>query len=857
MAQAVGSLADRVGPSEPRGADPLLRAWLELVLVLVLVGATLGCSPPAQGNDSPGGDTAAGSDVLFGDTGGGDDGAAGDTAGTDTAHVDAAHVDTASADELGDASTDDASTDDTSTDDASTDDTTSSDSASDDTASGDTAPGDSADGGGGPSACASDLCGQTTFAFTPNAGAVSVKLAGTMNGWKVDLAPELEDPDGDGTFELTTKLSPGTYQYKFVVDGQWHQDPSNPASVDDGYGGQNSVLLVPSCQGPLLLTGHVTDEAAGSFTATFSVQQAPIALGDLAITIDWKPAPADALAWSDPTQIGEGAGLKLQLKGLAKGVHDVRVGCGKHSHLLKVSVGVASDWRDTVLYFAMTDRFVNGDPNNDGPFADLPTSTNWQGGDFVGISGKIDEGYFDKLGVGAIWISWPVKQPSSAEAGGRPDATGCGLDPKKIAYTPIAYAGYHGYWPVEPDVVEPRFGTLAELQTLVTKAHAHGIRVLLDFTANHVHTSSPWYTAHKDDGWFHQPAQVCGDIGWDKAPVTCWFTGYLADFDHNGPARYALLDSAIGWARNTGVDGFRVDAVKHVEMGFVEDLRRRVQDELELTGFPFWLVGETFTGDAGAIKAFVSPTRLHGQFDFAGNYAILEAFAKGYKGLDGLDAAWRGSWSVYGADALMSTFLGNHDIARFLSMAGGSVSCGIWDMVSNQALGWKNPPPSLSDATPYQKLRLAFAWLYSVPGIPLVYHGDEFGMPGAGDPDNRRMMRFGSQLTENEAATLGFMQTLGEVRSEHPALRKGSWAEPLWKEADFLAYARVLGDDRVVVLLHRGEGDKSGTLDVSSVGWAEGTALVDLLTGTAMGTVQGGKLAFSVPTRTVRLLASK
>ncbi len=817
------------------------------VAALLALGATAGCSPPPQGSGAES-DTApadsANDGFRFGET---DSGAASaDTASTDDATAPLpSDTDTAGGATDGDAMAGGGDAADAVAEDqgevASGED-------ANDGASADTGQ----DGASAESACKSYACGLTSFAFTPPAGATSVKLLGTMNGWQLGNAPELEDPDGDGVFELTLPLSAGTYQYKFVADGKWYQDPSNPDGAPDGYGGQNSKVVVPTCLGPLLLKSQSSDAATQSFQATFAVTKGPIATADLQLTVNWQPAPAGALTWKV-----QGEELSLHLKGLGKGIHDVRLGCGAHSHLLKVAFDAPQDWRDTILYFAMTDRFVNGDKANDAPFPDLPLAVNWQGGDFAGIGQRIDDGYFSSLGVGAIWISWPVAQPTQPEPGSRPDTLGCGLDPKKIPSLPVSYSGYHGYWPVKVDQVEPRFGTLADLRAMVQKAHGKGIRVLLDFTANHVHTESPWYAAHKDDGWFHQPAKVCADIGWDVAPVECWFTNYLADFDHDGPARYALLDSAVRWVHDTGVDGFRVDAVKHIEMGFVEDLRQRVSDEFELTGFSFWLVGETFTGDAGAIANFVGPKRLHGQFDFAGNYAILETFAKGWKGLDGLDASWRAHFAIYGGDALMSTFLGNHDIARFHSLASGALSCGIWDMVSDAAAGWKNPPGPSSDAQPYEMLRLAFAWLYAVPGIPLIYYGDEFGMPGGGDPDNRRMMRFGTQLGDHEAATLAFLKKLGQVRAAHPALRTGSWGQPLWKQADLLAFARVAGEDRVVVLLHRGAGGMQGSLDVSSVGWADGSKLVDALSGLDAGSVENGKVTFTMSPRTVRYLVAK
>ncbi len=692
-------------------------------------------------------------------------------------------------------------------------------------------------------------CGDIWLAYEAAPGVKEVLASGSFNNWgdSAATATVLLDEDGEGTFEAVLHLSPGTYQYKFVVDGNWIPDPANPHQVDDGYNGFNSVLTVAPCPTPgaLSLTSHETNEF-GDFTAVFEVLDGDLpAPEEVTVTVDHAPQ-SGAVAVSGST-------VEVSLEGLAAGIHDVRVMVDDETLLLKVYVGVSTDWRETILYFVMTDRFSNGDVTNDSPVDGVDWRTNYQGGDFAGVTQKIEAGYFDALGVGAIWLSWPVDNPGGFHEGGRPSEHYCGMDPKTAPMTGTQYTGYHGYWPADLYETEEHFGTMAELQQLVTTAHAHGIRVLLDFTANHVHESSPFYQEHKDDNFFHFPAEICQDVGWDNKPVSCWFTSYLPDLNYSNPAAVeAVLDYAMFWAKETGCDGFRLDAVKHIEFEFVTALRARAKAEMELTGIDFYIVGETFTGDAGLIKSFIGPDKIHGQFDFPANINVLKGFATQEIGLGEMDAAVRLAKEVYGSSALMSNFIGNHDIARFISQASGMVACGIWDVVSNIAQGWLFAPERPSDWLPYQKLQLAFTYIMTIPGIPLIYYGDEYGMPGAGDPDNRRMMQFGTDLTSHEAGTLEFLQTLGQVRRDHPALAKGDWLS-LWAESDFLAYARTTGGDRVVVLVNRSSETKAGQMDLTQTLIPGGTVLTDAFSGTSVTVDQNLQFVFSVPGRTAAI----
>lgn len=720
-------------------------------------------------------------------------------------------------------------------------------------------PGD--DGGSGDGDDPS-TCGLVTFSYDAGNQAVSeVLVSGTFNGWAGTVAEgawPLSDDDSDGTWQVTRRLDSGHHLYKFVVDGSWIADPGNPNREDDGYGGYNSVLDI-DCEVHLEVLSYASDDVTGHLEATLRLGPAPAVLDPDSVAVSLDHQPLDAGDWTVA-----GNDIEIALDGLADGYHDLRVdaaaGDGRRAaqKLLKFALGVSPDWQDALLYFAMIDRFANGNAGNDAPLADVDTRTNYQGGDFAGLRQKIEAGYFDDLGVSALWITWPGDNLDGYAAGARADEHYCGMNAQNMATAPMNYSAYHGYWPVELDRPEEHFGTWQELEQLVDVAHAHGIRILLDFVANHVHVDSPLYQEHKDDffNWPDNGSQhVCAEVGWDVEPETCWFTPYLADIDYRNPAAVEyMVELALEWIRRTGADGFRLDAVKHVNRAFVYRLRERLGREIETTGNTFYLVGETFTGDAALIASYLGAGQIHGQFDFPLNMQVLMGFATRQVGLNEMNTAVRLAKSVYSdayADSIMSNFLGNHDIARFISLAAGDIACGVWDVVSNIAQGWLAPPGTPSDPVAYDMLRLAFTYIMTVPGIPLIYYGDEIGLPGAGDPDNRRLMLFGAQLDADQQALLEFMKRLGGLRASQPLLRTGDWGTPLLAEADLLVYPRSLGDRVALVVLNRGDADRSLDLDVSALLVANGTKFTDGLDPTSpQATVSAGHLGITARART-------
>ena len=489
------------------------------------------------------------------------------------------------------------------------------------------------------------------------------------------------------------------------------------------------------------------------------------------------------------------------------------------------------DWRDAVLYFVMIDRFANGDRGNDQPVGGLQPPAEYQGGDLVGLRQKIDSGYFDGLGVNALWLTSPLDNA---------DGAGRGTD----GYD---YSGYHGYWPKDLEQVEPRIGTEAELKAVIDAAHARGIAVILDYVMNHVHSESPIYAEHP--AWFwpnsngHGGNCVCGDgCSWDDPfdRKRCWFTSYLPDFDfRNDDARRWSVANAIAWAKRLGADGYRLDAVKHLEDGWLTDLRGRLDGEVEWDQ-RFYLVGETYTGDRDLIKYYVRPDMLDGQFDFPMRAQLLEKILRRQGSMTELADWLGGNDSFYGTGAIMSTFLGNHDVPRSIHLAEDTPLWGDWDGGKERA--WVDRPQLPSSAAPFERVAVAYTLLYTSPGVPLLYYGDEIGLPGAGDPDNRRFMQWDG-YTAAQTALRDRLARLGAIRRDHAALRRGS-RRVLGSATHTMVYEMSAPGDTVVVALNRHDAAQPAT------GLPAGS-YDDLVTG------QQVTAPLSIPARTGMVLVAR
>lgn len=454
-------------------------------------------------------------------------------------------------------------------------------------------------------------------------------------------------------------------------------------------------------------------------------------------------------------------------------------------------------WRDAIMYQIFTDRFANGNPANDidNSAGDLARVTDpnsrWQGGDFAGITQKIREGYFDAMGINALWISSPIvnshnSQPAVDPGDSRRFASYHSYHPVATGYTHLDDYGY-------ASAIEPAFGTEAELHELVNTAHAHGIRVIPDFVANHVQREARIYEEHPD--WFW-PYNQCHNR-WDEARIGCWFTADMPDFDYGGhpEATRAVVDHAIWMVQEFNFDGFRADALKHMDDSFVRALRAAVVDQIETTvdnhllpdePTVFYMVGESLGGWA---RYHVRADMVQGQVDeeyYNMTKAALLTFNRSMLDLANFalanDTAYLSERPELGPGgypgAVMGNFFGNHDQVRALTEAGGAIEQG------------------------YQRLRMAQTFLFTSPrNVPMLYQGDDIGTLGGPDPENRAMHRFAG-LSANELASLENARRAGRLREEHPALRRGT-REHVREEDWFWVYRVRYEDDVVYVAINR------------------------------------------------------
>jgi glycosidase len=720
--------------------------------------------------------------------------------------------------------------------------------------------GSAGEGGGGPQC--EDPFKRCEHLFTYPAGTESsVELRGSFSasGWDVGVPLAKQGSTWSATVEIPYNF---TIRYKYLVDGStWTHDPGNTNQEPDGQGGTNSILAGQSCEDFTCATVPApwdcpTDGRTCTTKFIYPVgSETSVAIAGSMNS--WQPQPMvkQGNLWvaNFPDQAwGDEVLYKFVLNGTdwipdPGNPNKVDDGFGGFNSVLSVSCDwwtcgsspqecgdvTAFDWRDAVMYFAMVDRFRNGDGQvNPVPGADgdngFGSNAQYVGGDLKGVTQSMD--YLDGLGVSAVWLSAPFENRNIPGKGMNDD---------------YQYSAYHGYWPSPDDIdysknppvplpkVESRIGTATDLRQMVDAAHAkisangHGMKVLFDYVMNHVDAESGLYKARAGQGWFAQYNNqtvlcsgnaVCGGECWNHDPwgTKCAFTDYLPPFDFdNTAARAWSINDAVWWAKEYGIDGYRLDAIKHVPMAWLTELRTRLNSEFpNPAGDRFYLVGETYTwDDYGVLKAYVDPaTKLDGQFDFPFRKQLCRAMFSKQSSMQDFSSWMSQNDGRYGPGALMSTWIGNHDIPRVVHAAAGQAGC---EEGSHTGNSWTPNYTQPADAAPYERLAVAFAVMLTNPGVPMIYYGDEIGLAGGGDPDNRRPMPWNdAQLNAHQKELRAKVSKLATARGENKALTRGS-RSTLFVDADAWVY-RMGGcaPDAKPVVVAVNRADSSKTVNV-------------------------------------------
>lgn len=633
-----------------------------------------------------------------------------------------------------------------------------------------------------------------SFSFT---GAVaSVKIKGEFNAWNAEstILDQIENE-----FSTILLLDPGVYQYLFVVDGNEIRDPNNPDSVSNGMGGWNSVIKLPRPDKSIL--PWLTTKERSALTVTLSLSN---------------PATEIFAYWENfrikNYRIDDKNTVEIQIPAYAeaiersfirvwasnnKGVsNDVLIPLHYDKVLSNPSLITRADKEANILYFLMVDRFNNGDINNDQPVddPDIHFKANYYGGDLKGVTKKIEDGYFESLGITTIWLS-PVAQNPMGAYGKYPN-------PK------TTFSGYHGYWPISSSKVDHRFGTDQELKELLDKAHAKGMNVILDYVANHVHEEHPLYQEHKD--WttpLYLPDGTMNTERWDDHRLTTWFDTFLPTLDLSRPEVVdPMTDSALYWLKAYDFDGFRHDATKHIPALFWRELTKKTKQQIIIPNQKkVFQIGETY-GSRELINSYINTGMLDGQFDFNVYDDAVQTFANPETSFDRLANSINESISYYGYHNLMGNITGNQDRARFISYADGSVR---FDDDAKLA-GWTRQI-DVQDTVAYQKLNMLTAFMMTIPGLPVVYYGDEIGSPGGNDPDNRRMMRF-DDVNKFEKKSREITSKLIDIRKENLALIYGDF-NILESNQEVMVIRRKYFDNEIITVFNK--SSKIKTIEVS------------------------------------------
>jgi len=504
--------------------------------------------------------------------------------------------------------------------------------------------------------------------------------------------------------------------------------------------------------------------------------------------------------------------------------------------------------QDDVMYLIMPDRFANGDPTNDEPGEALGSHDRskpraYHGGDLRGIQNHLP--YLQDLGVTTLWLTPVVKNGAAQD--------------------------YHGYGAVDLYAVDPHLGALKDYQELVAAAHKQGMKILFDAVPNHVGPKHPWAVNPPLPDWFHGTLQHHIDsfsplkgsfygkaggqaIGNDPFEALIdphasmhmkrnltegWFFGILPDMNTENPTvEQYLLQNSIWWAEISGLDGYRIDTFPYVGRKFWANWHsglRRLYPYLTT-------IGEVFHPDPSVTSFFAGGVRrydgidsgLSTVFDFPTFFTLRDVLLRSAPTGRIADVLWHDA--LYAHPEMLVPFFANHDVPRFASAEGSTPA----------------------------KLKLAFGLTLTLRGIPEIYYGDEIGMPGGGDPDNRRDFPGGWIGDANDAFTqagrtrdqqkiFSYVQALLRLRREHAALRSGQLWHLASDESSYV-FVRESEEERVVVAFNNADQQRELRIPLADTP-VQRAAAIELLLGEARAELAKGEIRIAMPAQSLTIFS--
>jgi glycosidase len=511
--------------------------------------------------------------------------------------------------------------------------------------------------------------------------------------------------------------------------------------------------------------------------------------------------------------------------------------------------------RADVIYLIMPDRFANGDPTNDQP-ADAPNSYDranpraYHGGDLRGIREHLP--YLKDLGVTTLWLTPILKNGAPQD--------------------------YHGYGAVDLYAVDPHLGTINDYQQLVSAAHQQQMKILFDAVINHIGPNHPWVKNPPLPDWFHgTPAQHTNSstpldgsfygksnqqpstndafeaLVDPHAPARLsknltqgWFVNVLPDLNTENPvvAQY-LVQNSIWWAETTGLDGYRLDTFPYVPRKFWAAWHlalRRLYPNLTT-------IGEVFHSDPSVTSFFMGGQKRYDGvdsgvttlFDFPLYFTLRNVLQHGAPA--GQITEILRHDSLYNRPDSLVTFFGNHDVTRLSNAATDT--------------GGHLPDEGL------KSLELAYGLTLTLRGIPQLYYGDEIGMSGGADPDNRHDFPGGwsddpknaftaDGRTPQQQKIFSYVQTLLRLRREHSVLAQGHLWHLASDDSSYI-FERDSEEEKVIVAFNNSKESRQLKIPLKDTPVQDAAGLTNLL-GEARGRIADSQLELAMPPQSLTIV---
>ncbi len=623
---------------------------------------------------------------------------------------------------------------------------------------------------------------RTHFSVLPTIENPKAFLTGTFNGWHPNNLPML--PDETGIPRLNLFLEPGKYYFKFIVDGIPTTD-ANYKLVTDVQGNEmNMIHIMPINNSVAVHPIGKSKNTDGSLTLQFAMSggfepEVKNIIGwwdNALLSVEYIKVQKNTFSITLPTEKikKQGGTLRfgINIPGGCTDIIPIYLSNGTIDTSNKRSL------QDRSIYSVLIDRFHDGNSTNNAPLRNdsvIPYA-NYKGGDFAGVTKKIKDGYFSDLRINTLLLSPFNDNPDNAL--------------QSPLTTPAKTSAYLGLWPQNSEKTENRFGSVDELKNLVKEAHQKNISVILDYIADQVYISHPYY--QKNSSWFL------------KQPNRDIYTG-IFNFDKVPDAIETITDNIVWWLETTQADGIKIDNAGTINDEFRRTLAKKINVLEQKHNKSIVVIGHIRE------VPYLPPTlRSEGQMDSYLNATLYEGL---YSAVTATENPVEELATALASDKLCT------DCLNYLDEPTGYVHPKI---PAKRTLDFI-PLPTAAQVDSMSQLKRKFNSLslfniltHTLPGIPILHTGEEIGFSATASTTNPNVMYFGDSLFYEEKVVLTQTKKITGLRAKYSALRTGTF-HLVFAQSNWLTYIRANNNEKILITVNFSEYESTLSCSIPEV----------------------------------------